>query len=298
MAAIKAENRTLHYYFKKHISLLDRASTKKTFESVYRTKIVPYIPQEIKIKDVKASDIDNILEPLYNVYKTGTIEKVVTILAAVFNRCVKNKVIKSSPLRKRHLDIKADRLEQKTIIQNYDEHYAAVLKEISTGKYTPQQVVAVQFLLHGRRSNEIMTLKWSDINIKGLYYTVRAENSKINKVMKFHIGNALAAALVELREWYVWKPKDDDKIFYAIKGQNEGKPLTSISSLWNSVKRGKSFEHIRPHDFRRIIATKLINRGKNATHIMSILGHLSDTEYKQYMELDRVSITGEILEWL
>ena len=298
MAAVRAENRTLHYYFKKHISLLDRTSTKKSFESIYRTKVLTVIPSHTKIKDVKAADIDLIIDPLYGVYKLGTVEKVITILAAVFNRCVKNKVIRISPLRKRHNDIKADKLEQRTVVHNYDEHYAAILKEISTGVYNPQQVVAVQFLLHGRRSNEIMTLRWSDINIDGLYYTVRAENSKVRTDMNFYMRSDLAAALEELRKWYVWHPKDDERIFYAVKGRNEGQPLLSIWTLWKGVRTGKTFEHIRPHDFRRIIATKLINSDISADKIDTILGHLSDSERKVYAELNRIRETEKILHSL
>ena len=298
MAAIKAENRTLDHYFKSHIKSLDRTASKRNFSSIYKTKVLPIIPPDTKIKDVKSSDIDDIIRAAEGVCKIGSVQAIVKILSAVFNRCVKNKVIKSSPLRKRHYDLKADKLEQKTIVFDSLRMYKAIKSTVKSGTLDPQEEVLVLFLLHGRRINEICTLEWRDIDHDQCTYVIRPENSKVRVFMSFAMKKRLSKALKRLREFYIWSPEDNERIFYSTKGKSEGLPLTTISHIWKRVRRGKIYEHIRPHDFRRIVATRMKNKGSSKQDIETILGHLSDQEEKQYSELDRVSRTKKILKSL
>ena len=115
------------------------------------------------------------------------------------------------------------------------------------------------FMLHGHRVGEIVTLKWSDVDIASGTYTVRAENTKARIDMTYSITKRLKSLFDEIGV------RKDGYIFPSMNNDNE--PLSS------STLRGHWKHNTTLHDTRHIIGGYLVNRGVSLEIIGSILGH-------------------------
>lgn len=133
------------------------------------------------------------------------------------------------------------------------------------------------FLMHGRRRNEVLTLKWTDIDLKNNTYVIRSMNNKARVDMTYHLSSRLKESLTNLgieKNGYIFK-----------KTSNKNEPYSheALNHYWKTKeykytnKRGKASKYIRPitmHQLRNAIATYLKNEiGVGNDIVGQLLGH-------------------------
>lgn len=143
----------------------------------------------------------------------------------------------------------------------------AVFKRMGDYPVSPFREIFV-WLMHGRRAGEVLSLEWSDIDLDGGIYTIRAVNNKARRDMVYILSDRLretlevvagTKALKEMRG-YVFSP---------LKGTEGHLSLDTVRWHWKKIDAGFVL-----HDIRKGIANYLLNELKQPLDVVSvILGH-------------------------
>jgi integrase len=115
------------------------------------------------------------------------------------------------------------------------------------------------------RRGEILTLKWSDVDLDMNMITINQTNTKSKKSRKVYINSVLKRLFLELR----LKSAGNEYVFLNDKGNR----LKEIKNGYNSACRRAGIEGLRFHDLRHSAATRMIESGANIVAVSKILGH-------------------------
>tara|TARA_B100001063_G_scaffold31573_2_gene24701 strand:- start:6095 stop:7030 length:936 start_codon:yes stop_codon:yes gene_type:complete len=128
------------------------------------------------------------------------------------------------------------------------------------------------FLLSGRRINEVLQLKYNDINFQDNTFKVPASTAKGKKELVFNLDNYLLDAIksqARLNKVDLSKNLTDKKLFKYTKET----PRVHFQNLLKSMK----LPRLRLHDIRHMLATTLVQNGVAIADISVLLGHSSIT---------------------
>jgi integrase len=121
----------------------------------------------------------------------------------------------------------------------------------------------------GMRKGEMLSLKWSDINIKSKTITVRATTTKTLQARTVPISARLLDVLMELPG-----QSPADLVFTHRKWQNG----------WDAACRDAKIEGLRWHDLRATFITRMVERGVPVELVAKISGHQDvATLYAHYL---------------
>ena len=120
----------------------------------------------------------------------------------------------------------------------------------------------------GLRRNELLNLKFEDIDSSRMVITVRH-----GKGNKDRLTILSPSVLVDLRKYYKeWKPKT--YLFESPKGEKYS-PASIIKIIKRAAKKGHIYKNITPHMLRHSFATHLLENGTDLRYIQVLLGHNS-----------------------
>lgn len=140
---------------------------------------------------------------------------------------------------------------------------------------SPYAIAAIRLLLlTGARRNEILTLRWKDIDFER--QVLRLPDSKTGeKVIK--LGPPSLAILASL-----------DRVQgnpYVIIGGKEGQHLVGLQSPWERVRAKAGLEDLRLHDLRHSFASFAVAAGASLPMIGKLLGHTQPQTTARYAHL-------------
>ena len=69
-----------------------------------------------------------------------------------------------------------------------------------------------------------------------------------------------------------------------------GEPYTTISKVWNRLRRKAGLAHLRIHDLRHQYASFLVNSGRTLYEVQQILGHSDPSVTQRYAHLSTRSL--------
>lgn len=144
------------------------------------------------------------------------------------------------------------------------------------------------WLLHGRRVNEVLSLRWEDINLKAGTYTISAKNNKVKMDMTYKLTPYQISVLPE--------PKKSGIVFHAQKNKDKQIGPDVLWTHWKKVRpavakwtlNGKEVDHneLHMHDLRHIIATEMLNKYGIVDEISgAVLGHVRSGITARYAEI-------------
>ncbi|MEN6560102.1 MAG: tyrosine-type recombinase/integrase [Acidobacteriota bacterium] len=212
----------------------------------------------------------------------ATANRELACLKCLFNRAVEWGRIETSP---------AARVKQlkeppaRETILTADQ--ARQLLEVAAPEYRPVFIVA---LGTGMRRGEILSLKWTDLDlVRGI---ITVTNSKSGKSRKIPMSGAVGAALggVPHRGEYVfWNPETRTR-------------LKDIKKPWAAACTVAKISGVRFHDCRHTALTWMLQSGADIVSVSKIAGHASIVMTQKYChaspEMQRLAVNsvGEILE--
>jgi integrase len=126
------------------------------------------------------------------------------------------------------------------------------------------------FLLSGRRINEVLQLKYCDINFNDNTFKVPASTAKGKKELVFNLDDYLLDAIksqARLNNVDLSKTFTDKKLFKYTKET----PRVHFQNLLKAMNLPK----LRLHDIRHMLATTLVQNGVPIADISVLLGHSS-----------------------
>lgn len=252
-------------------------------ERVYRNNLFynKYIRDSFgtkKIKDVKAVDFTQFNATLDHL-STRSKKVAYELLVPTFNRAVEDDLIKISPIKKSHIP-KRNQLSEKRIVTDAESKYRAIHKAImDVFEDNPHHRALFLFGFHGRRLNEVVTMKWEDINFNNGKYIIRGENSKVDTDMQFALPVDVAEALSHFRD-----TKGD---VFTIK---------RVETLYNKIRQASGVEEFTFHWMRNLSVSALSSMGVEAIHLSAMLGHTDAGTLRKYLSLQREKSTVATLE--
>jgi len=136
----------------------------------------------------------------------------------------------------------------------------------STNEYL--RPVIIFALNTGMRKSEILTLKWSNVDLETGIITLEKTNTKSKKLRRIPINTVVRKLMLELK----LKGKGSEYVFLSSKGipyKKEG----SLRQPFLGALRRAGIEGLRFHDLRHTAATRMIESGASIVAVSKILGH-------------------------
>ncbi|NJL28580.1 MAG: site-specific integrase [Thermoanaerobaculia bacterium] len=151
-----------------------------------------------------------------------------------------------------------------------------VLAEVEReGKETPQAIAAVRLLiLTGCRRNEILRLKWSEVDLERRVLLLGDSKTGRKTVV-------LAAPALEL---LARLPREAGHP-YVLPGWKHGQPLGNLTDPWARIRKLAGLEDVRLHDLRHTFASTGAAAGLGLPIVGKLLGHAHHTTTQRYAHL-------------
>ena len=150
----------------------------------------------------------------------------------------------------------------------------------ASGRFLPSGVAAIRLLvLTGCRKNEIVTLRWDDIDRTAGEIRLRDSKSGARRIP---LTPALERVLggiprIEGNPW-------------VIVGPNPGDHLKNLDQIWLRLRPRAGLGDVRIHDVRHSYASRALALGEGLPMIGRLLGHRRVTTTARYAHLARDSV--------
>lgn len=133
----------------------------------------------------------------------------------------------------------------------------------------------------GMRKNEILSLKWINVDLDNNLITVEPTNTKCKKLKRIPINSILRKVLLEQK----LRTGVSEHVYLNPKG----KPYQRCDSLkrcFEGACRRAGIKGLRFHDLRHTAATRMIEAGASIVAVSKILGHSSLATTMRYAHPD------------
>jgi len=213
----------------------------------------------------------------------ATISYAYNRLRAVFNRAVEWGFIESHTLdnvripkidnkRVRYLSVseegsllKALQLRDKRLKQQYAEKYGKRAEGLVSQRYIDYLEPLVLLAMNtGMRKNEMLTLKWSHVNMEDRYLTIHSENAKSKKKRTIPLNKT---AYNTLSVWHEQNP-ETELVF-----ESNQNPISTYQYQWEMLLKEADIQNFRFHDLRHHFASKLVMKEADLNVVRELLGH-------------------------
>ena len=135
--------------------------------------------------------------------------------------------------------------------------------------------------MHGRRKNEVLSLKFSDINFKTRTYAIPFKINKAKRDMVYKMSDELYDSL--FRRYIAAKNKNMLNGYVFVNPQT-GEKYQDLRKSWNSLLKRNNLPKIRLHDIRHLIGTYSINYLRIPIEQVSfMLGHTNIITTQKYI---------------
>ena len=131
-------------------------------------------------------------------------------------------------------------------------------------------------MLTGCRKNEIVTLRWDDVDRTAGELRLRRSKTGARRVPLTPAVEAVLAGIPRIvgNAW-------------VIAGQKSGAHLVGLDSIWTRLRARAGLEDVRIHDIRHSYASRALALGEGLPMIGKLLGHVKVTTTARYAHLVR-----------
>ena len=156
-----------------------------------------------------------------------------------------------------------------------------VVNEMETkGSVTVYEAAAIRLLmLTGCRKNEIVKLKWNDVDIDA--GEIRIPDGKTGARLV-----PLSAAAAKVLSGLPRKARRP----WVILGTRSGRHLGDLQPAWERIRERAGLDDVRIHDLRHSFASRALALGESLPMIGKLLGHTQVQTTARYAHLQRDSI--------
>ena len=156
-----------------------------------------------------------------------------------------------------------------------------VLSELEAeGKVMASGIAALRLLmLTGCRRNEILTLRWEDVDLDAGEFRLRDAKTGARSVALSPAARKVLATLPRL-------PHNP----WVITGRGASRRMANLNAQWIVVRKRAGLEDVRIHDLRHSFASRALALGESLTMIGKLLGHRQVQTTARYAHLARESV--------
>ena len=153
--------------------------------------------------------------------------------------------------------------------------FGVLEEEERGGKELPQALDALRLLLlTGCRLNEILTLRWQEVDVdKQCLFLADSKRGK----RTVYLSPPALALLQRI-------PREKDHP-YVIAGKNKQAHLINLQKPWRRIRKKAGLEDVRIHDLRHTFASVAAANGLSLPIIGALLGHTQTQTTARYAHL-------------
>jgi len=154
-------------------------------------------------------------------------------------------------------------------------------------KQEESQFVQAAFLLClflGQRKNEILKMKWNEIDRDQAVWRIPETKSGRSHVIP------LPAPVLQILDRL---PRFDDNPF-VFPGRKPGSHLVNIDKPWREIRKKAGLDDVRIHDARRTVGSWLAGSGASLPLIGKVLGHSQPSTTAIYARLDLAPVRAAL----
>jgi integrase len=266
---LKSVNFYLDIFFKTYVEKYLKPNTIKCYNSLRKNYLTPFIGQ-LTLDGVAFEDIQKIHDQLKD--KPTTANRVLALCSKFFSWCeTKDYIPRGSWSIKGLMRYKEASINRFLSIEQMQLIWDSILDLEKNGQLNLLPAAAIKILiLTGARKNEILSLKWLDIEIEN--------NKAILNDSKTGFKNIyLPSPAIEILKAL---PKDS---IYVFPSRSKSGHLFDLSWQWNKVLRHAKLEgRWRIHDLRHGFASAGINCGGSLSMVGFLLGHKRNSTTERY----------------
>ena len=269
---------TLNELFKNYLEYYELILSPSTLRSDIST-YQKHFKDDLGLKNVNEINFLDIQrfcnELIKRDYKIKTVKNILAKLKVIFKLALKLEIINKNPCD----FIELPKFDNK----RYFDYSVAIqkkfIKAISENKEPSADIFF--FLLHGRRKNEVLSLKFSDINFKTRTYTIPFKINKAKRDMVYKMSDDLYNRLYRR---YIEAKKRNKLNGYVFVNPMTNDKYQDLRKSWNSLLKRNNLPRIRLHDIRHLIGTYSINYLKIPIEQVSFtLGHTNIITTQKYI---------------
>ena len=164
-------------------------------------------------------------------------------------------------------------------IEHYlnDTELERLLTVLHANRNSPVSLIALFLLSTGCRLNEVLSAKWSDVDLDKGVFTIRATNSKSKRLRAVPLNGTALEVLKQL--------DTQERFEHLFINRKTGKPYVNITKVWQRLRTAAGLKHLRLHDLRHQYASFLVNNGRTLYEVQQILGHSDPKVTMRYAHL-------------
>lgn len=266
----KSDNPTLDKFFYEFQELRKETISENRHKSGYwfYEKYVPASLRNKKLTAITSADLQKIINQMISEGKKGSyVVTVKELFSPLYKKAMEYRLVDKNITE--HL--KFPKYDNTRYFSLPDDKVKALIAEIMNIPDNYYRIMFM-FLLRGRRSNEVRSLCWSDIDFENKSYTIQDFNNKTRKNQVYLLDDELIEHLKTIKE----------KSGLLFKSPRTSKKLTAIPKrLWKRIQEKVGIT-MRIHDFRHLLGFTLVNNDVPIENISKALGHSNITVTQKY----------------
>lgn len=163
------------------------------------------------------------------------------------------------------------------------EQLEKLLTILRTDSNRPVCLILLLLLSTGARLNEGLSAKWEHINRKHRVWRIPASNSKSKRMRLIPLNNSAMEVLSQLDTEGVYEHLFVNK--QRSKKLKKEAPYTTITKVWDRIRKEAGIPHFRIHDSRHLFCSWLVSSGVPIYSVMSLAGHADVKTTQRYAHL-------------
>ena len=265
-------------YMREHVAV----RCKPTTASAYRHALDNFLLPTFGSLPLGAIGGDQVAALHYRLHKMPTMaNRVVDMLSRLFNMAEAWGVALEGANPCRFVKKYPTRSCERFLSEEEFRRLGRVLSELEAeGKVMASGIAALRLLmLTGCRRNEILTLRWEDVDLDAGELRLRDAKTGARSVALSPAARKVLASLPRLAD----NP-------WVITGRGAGGRLGNLNAQWIVVRKRAGLEDVRIHDLRHSFASRALALGESLTMIGKLLGHRQVQTTARYAHLAPESV--------
>ena len=239
----------------------------------------------ILLDEITRINIEEYIHYRIDKIRPTTLNIELRVLKSMFNTAINWNLISSNPLK----NVKQLRINQDIPKMFTQEEFGLILEDLSPAWLKNIIILAVNT---GMRRNELINLKWADINISKQYLIIRntesfTTKSKAERVIPLNLNSLEVLRNISPKDEFVFTNCNSQKIYPNYLSQCFRDRLIKIN-----IRNNRSF-----HSLRHTFASWLVQKGVPMYEVSKLLGHsdIKTTEIYAHLTSDNLRNAVELL---
>ena len=265
-------------YMAEHVALRCKATTARSCRDILDKYLLPKFGR-LRLGEITPDQVADLHYGLSE--KPIMANQVIDVLSRLFNKARESGYLPEGGNPCRFIKKYPTRSCERFLSEREFMRLGIVLDELQAkGKISTAAAAGLRLLmLTGCRRNEILTLRWEDVDLEHDEIRLRDAKTGARAVPLSPTARQVLAAL----------PRQPDNP-WVIFGRGPGTRLSNLNATWGVVRKKAELGDVRIHDLRHSYASRALSLGESLPMIGKLLGHSKVQTTARYAHLARDSV--------